>query len=162
MSVPEEKVHMVVRLDHLSLAVSDLDAAIAFFCEGLGFTTHFIERGMTDQIASMLGLPEAGCDIAQLIGGSGDTRLELIAFRHGQVGGAASHPMTPGMGHIAFRVDEFEATLARLYALGAEQLGAITQFEAGKGVYLRTPFHAFLEVQEAWRPEGAAIAGGNA
>ncbi|MBS3649383.1 VOC family protein [Pseudaminobacter sp. 19-2017] len=153
---------MAVRLDHLSLAVSDLDAAITFFCEGLGFITHFIERGMTGQIASMLGLPEAGCDIAQLVCGGGDVRLELIAFRHEQVGRTLSHPMTPGMGHVAFRVDQFEATLARLYVLGAEQLGAITQFEAGKAVYLRTPFHAFLEVQEASRPESAAIAGGNA
>lgn len=153
---------MAVRLDHLSLAVSDLDAAIAFFCEGLGFTLHFIERGMTAQIASMLGLPEADCDIAQLAGGGGDTKLELIAFRHGQVGRATSHPITPGMGHVAFKVDEFEAALARLHALGAEQLGAVTQFKAGKAVYLRTPFHAFLEIQEASRSESAAIAGGDA
>lgn len=140
---------MTACLDHFSLAVSDLDAAIAFFHEGFGFTTHFIERGMTGQIASMLGLPDAGCDIAQLAGGNMDVRLELIAFRHGQVGSPPSHPMTPGMGHVAFKVEAFEATLARLQALGAVQLGAVTQFEAGKAVYLRTPFGAFLEIQEA-------------
>ncbi len=153
---------MAVRLDHFSLAVSDLDAAIDFFCNGLGFTQYFVERGMTGQIASMLGLPDAGCDIAQLEGKGEGVRLELIAFRHGEVGRASSHPMSPGMGHVACRVDEFESTLARLLALGAEQLGSVTQFEAGKAVYLRTPFHAFLEIQEGANPEIAHIAGGDA
>jgi catechol 2,3-dioxygenase-like lactoylglutathione lyase family enzyme len=159
MSVPEGKVHMAVRLDHLSLAVSDLEAAIAFFREGFGFAPHFIEHGMTDQIASMLGLPGAGCDIAQLTGGGADTKLELIAFRHERVGRAPSHPMTPGMGHVALKAEAFEATLERLCELGARPLGAVTQFEDGKAVYLSTPFGAFVELQEAAPRKPTASAG---
>ncbi len=66
-----------------------------------------------------------------------------------RIGEAAAHPMTPGMGHVALKADDFEATLERLKQLGAEPLGNITDFSAGRSVYLRTPFGAFLELEEA-------------
>lgn len=140
---------MPTTIDHLSLAVSDLEPAIAFFSQGFGFEVHFVERGMTGQIASMLGLPETSCDLAQLVLGDGGSKLELIAFRHRDIGQPASHPMTPGMGHIALKTDDFEATLARLEQLGAEPLGDVTQFSDGRSIYLKTPFQAFIELEEA-------------
>lgn len=140
---------MTLDIDHFSLAVSDLEEAIAFFSRGFGFEVHFVEWRMTHQIASMLGLEGASCDLAQLTLGDGGPKLELIAFRHDAIGVAASHPMTPGMGHIALKADDFEATLERLEQLGAEPLGNVTDFSAGRSVYLRTPFNAFLELEEA-------------
>jgi catechol 2,3-dioxygenase-like lactoylglutathione lyase family enzyme len=154
MGVPHQKTQSVVLLDHASLAVSDLNEAIGFFSAGFGFITHFVEWGMTSQIASMLGLADAVCDIAQLNIGNGGTRLELIAFRQSQVDRPTSHPTSPGMGHICLRVTAFEGTLLRLKELGARQLGSITQFEEGRAVYLGTPFGAFIEVQE-WSPESS-------
>ncbi|MGE3877279.1 MAG: VOC family protein [Parvibaculaceae bacterium] len=140
---------MTFDVDHFSLAVSDLEAAITFFSQGFGFKQHFVERGMTGQIASMLGLGGASCDLAQLVLGDGGPRLELIAFRHDAVGAAPSHPMTPGMGHLALKTCDFATTLDRLRRLGAEPLGDITQFSEGRSVYLRLPFGAFLELEEA-------------
>jgi hypothetical protein len=32
--------------------------------------------------------------------------------------------------------------------MGAELVGSITQFEKGRSVYLRTPFGAFIEIEE--------------
>ncbi len=148
---------MTLDIDHFSLAVSDLEKAIAFFSRGFGFDVHFVEWGMTHQIASMLGLEGASCDLAQLALGDGGPRLELIAFRHAGIGEASSHPMSPGMGHVALKADDFEATLERLKQLGAEPLGNITDFSAGRSVYLRTPFGAFLELEEV-PPRQAASA----
>lgn len=140
---------MTSSIDHFSLAVSDLEKAIAFFSSGFGFEVHFVEWGMTHQIASMLGLEGASCDLAQLTLGDRGPRLELIAFRHDGIGEARSHPMTPGMGHVALKADDFEGTLERLEQLGAEPLGSITEFSEGRSIYLRTPFGAFLELEEA-------------
>jgi catechol 2,3-dioxygenase-like lactoylglutathione lyase family enzyme len=140
---------MPATVDHLSLAVSDLEAAIVFFSQGFGFKVHFVERDMTDQIVSMLGLPGASCDLAQLTLDDGPTKLELIAFRHEEVGAPASHPMTPGMGHVALKAGDFEARLARLKQMGAEPLGDVTRFSDGRAIYLKTPFGAFLELEEA-------------
>lgn len=145
---------MTIDIDHFSLAVSDLEAAIGFFSQGFGFEVHFVERGMTRQIASMLGLEGASCDLAQLTLNGGVPKLELIAFRHEGIGKASSHPMTPGMGHVALKTADFEATLARLKALGAEAVGDITDFSEGRSIYLRTPFHAFIELEEV-RPDKA-------
>lgn len=140
-------------LDHLSLAVADLEAAMAFFSEGFGFRVQFVEWGMTDQIASMLGLAGASCDIAQMALDEGEIKLELIAFRHEQAGRAPAFPAAPGMGHIALKVEDFDECLDKLRRLGAGLLGEITEFSAGRAVYLTTPFGAFLELQEARAPQ---------
>jgi hypothetical protein len=95
----------------------------------------------------MLGLSGASCDLAQLWLPGGPT-LELIAFKHEETGEARRWPMAPGMGHIAIRAGHFDAKLAELVALGASPLGVVTQFSAGRAVYLATPGGAFLELQE--------------
>jgi len=137
------------------MAVRDIDAATAFFAEGFGFSVRFAEREMTDQIASMLGLPGASCDLVQMEHESGGPRLELIAFRHGEVGEGGPRPIAPGMAHIAFRIDSFEQALERLERLGARRVGRVTQFAAGRSVYLVTPFGAFLELEEGMAAESA-------
>jgi len=136
-----------VRLDHASLAVTDLDAAIGFFSEGLGLTLAFQERGMTDQIASMLGRPGATCDLAQLVIPGTEARLEVIAF-HGHPAPGEPAPITPGQGHTAFRVAGFDVVVARLERLGATRLGAVTEFSDGRSVYLITPVGAVIEIEE--------------
>src|SRR4051794_3685334 len=139
---------MDIRWDHASLAVSDIDAGIAFFGEAFGFGVAFLERGMGDQIASMLGLPDATCDLVQLDLPGGGPRLELIAFRTGSEGGPPARPVSPGTGHLALRVADFDATVAKACALGARPVGAVTRFSDGRSVYLATPFGAFLELEE--------------
>jgi catechol 2,3-dioxygenase-like lactoylglutathione lyase family enzyme len=150
---PWNQCRMTASLDHMSLAVSDITVAVAFFAEAFGFEVAFIERGMTEQIASMLGLKGAECDLAQLALPTGGPRLELITFKPATAGPGAVRPSAPGMAHVAFRTGDFEATLARLRTLGAYPLGDVTTFSQGRAVYLSTPFGAFLELQEA-RPHG--------
>ncbi len=139
--------------DHASLAVSTIDPAIAFFEAGFGFRVTFVERGMSGQIASMLGHPGATCDLVQLTLPDGGPKLELIAFS-GTLRPSTSQaeplglPVPPGAGHVAFRSTTFDATLRRLLHLGAERVGAVTNFSDGRSVYLRTPFGAFVELEE--------------
>ena len=87
---------------HSSLAVSDLDAAIAFYRDAFGYEVAFEERGMSDQIADMAGIEGLTCDLAQLRSALGDHVLELIAFHPPERGTppleAAS--LRPGAAHI--------------------------------------------------------------
>ena len=140
---------MSVKIDHASLAVSDIDAAIKFFVDGLGCQVDFLEYGMSDQIASMLGDAGSTCDLAQLKVDSSGVKIELIAFRPATANDhPARRPVAPGMGHAALRVQDFDAVVERLMKLGAQSLGSITQFSSGRSVYLLTPVGAFLEIEE--------------
>lgn len=140
---------MRVEIDHASLAVSDIDEAVRFFSEGLGCQVDFVEYGMSDQIASMLGDAGATCDLAQIKVGSTGVKLEVIAFRPAAAKeNPARMPVAPGMGHVALRVRDFDSVVDRLKGLGAKPLGAITKFSSGRSIYLLTPVGAFIEIEE--------------
>jgi len=139
---------MKARWHHVSVAVTDVDVGMRFFADAFGFQVGFLERGMRGQIATMLGLPDAACDLVQLEHPGFPFRLELIAFRTGAECAVPPRPVSAGMGHLAVQVEDFAGTLARLKALGAEPVGAVTHFNEGDAIYLRTPFGVFLEVEQ--------------
>src|SRR3569623_2365199 len=82
----KEGAMQVTAWHHTSLAVADLDRAIAFYAAAFGYRIAFLERGMAGQIREMTGAPGLTCDIAQLQAPSSSHVLELIAF-HGQGSG---------------------------------------------------------------------------
>src|SRR5260370_32842065 len=114
---------MQIVLDHASFAVTDIDLAIAFLSEAFGFNVTFIERGMTGQIASMLGMPKARCDLAQLGLGGSAVKIEVIRFEPGAELSQPSRPIARGMGHLALRLGGFDSALAKVQALGDRLLG---------------------------------------
>lgn len=131
---------------HTSLAVDDLDRAMSFYREVLGFEVVFQERGMRDQIRSITGLPQVTCDIAQLHAPRSPHTLELIAF-HGVPPALTAHaPTAPGAAHVSFAVPDLERTIAEIAARGGQLLGEVTRFDAGSSVYCREPAGSFLEL----------------
>lgn len=131
---------------HTSLAVADIDRAVAFYRAAFGYEVLFEERGMAAQIASMTGVPGLVCDLVQLRSPISGHVLELIAFKGQGTGGPK--PLQPGMAHVAFYVDDLQETLAKVERLGAVRLGDITQFDEGRSVYVREPAGSFLELEE--------------
>src|SRR5690606_7735852 len=69
------------RWHHTSLAVTDIDLAVAFYRDAFGFEVLFEERGMAAQIASMTGVPDLVCDLVQMRSVLSEQVLEFIAFR---------------------------------------------------------------------------------
>ena len=136
---------------HSSLAVSDLDKAMNFYCRAFGFELDFSEKGMSDQIASIVGQEGVTCDIAQLRNSQSEHILELIAFHVPRSASMASldRPMAPGMAHVAFYVEDLDAMMRQVEALGAVRLGEITQFSDGRSVYYREPAGSFFEMEQA-------------
>ena len=146
---------------HTSLAVRDLDVATAFYRDAFGCELLFRERGMSRQIASMTGIDGLTCDLAQLRCARSEQVLELIAFRPPPPAGALppqSAPLRPGAAHVAFAVEDLDAALASVEALGAARLGRITEFSEGRSVYCREPAGSFFEMEEL-RAAPAAGAG---
>ena len=142
--------------DHSSLAVSELDTAIAFYRELLAFEVDFAERGMNAQVASITGVPGLVCDLAQLQSPVTAHTLELIAFRPPPDAPAGHGPLRPGQGHAAFRVPDLEAALAEVERLGGQVLGDLTRFENGRSAYCREPGGSYIELTE---PAGPAAHG---
>jgi methylmalonyl-CoA/ethylmalonyl-CoA epimerase len=107
--VPE---HLLTAIDHVGIAVPDLDEAVAFYRERFGLRPVHEETN-----------EEQGVREAMLAVGDGETRIQLLA------------PLTPestiakfigrngpGLQQLAFRVDDVEAVSATLRERGLRLL----------------------------------------
>jgi len=97
---------VILSLDHIAIAVDDLQAAIRRFADDLGLElagTEDVEAART----STAFLPVSG------------TRIELVHPLRGE-GPIALHleKRGPGLHHLCFRVDDVEAEMERLRGLG--------------------------------------------
>ena len=103
---------MFRRIDHVGIAVADLDAAVAWYAETFGV------RSVHEEVNEEQGVREA-----MLAVGDGDTRIQLLA------------PLTPestiakfigrsgpGLQQLAFRVADVEAVSATLRERGLRLL----------------------------------------
>jgi catechol 2,3-dioxygenase-like lactoylglutathione lyase family enzyme len=137
----------VVAWEHSSLAVAGFDRALDFYRAAFGYELVFEDRGMTDLIERVAGVPGLECDLAQLRLPGSEHILELIAFRAPPAEGS----VRPPSGHVAFQVADLDHALAEVLRLGAEQLGEVTAFPEGRSVYCREPAGSVFELSEVPR-----------
>lgn len=107
-----------VRVSHVGLAVSDLEASLRFYTEGLGFETGpRFEAG--DDVAAVSEVAAPVRTTSQYMTKDG-FRLELLGWDAPGVQGVPSKARNQlGLTHLCFEVDDIDATEARLMALGA-------------------------------------------
>ncbi len=121
----------IKRLDHISVVVDDLPAAIAFFTV-LGMTREGempVEGPWVDRVNGLEGVQ---IDIVMMQTPDGHGRLELTKFRNPQLvesEPAIAPPNTLGLRSVMFAVDSLDETVARLRANGAELVGEVVQYE---------------------------------
>jgi methylmalonyl-CoA/ethylmalonyl-CoA epimerase len=97
---------MLERIEHIALAVEDLEAAIAHYRDVWGAEAVHRER-VDDQGVEEVMLP-VGDSFLQLLGATGpDTIVGRFLQRRGE-----------GLHHIAYEVEDLEATLAELKEKG--------------------------------------------
>jgi len=106
---------MITRLDHIAIAVPDLDAAIRRFCDDMGLTLAGTEDVVSAQTKTAF-IPVPG------------TRLELVHPLDGK-GAIQKHLDKRGGGlhHICFETDDIEADMKRLAGLGYRLLSDTPQ-----------------------------------
>jgi catechol 2,3-dioxygenase-like lactoylglutathione lyase family enzyme len=133
---------MTLRLDHTSIVVDDLDAAIAFFAE-LGMEEEGrarIEGPVVDRVNALEGI---SVDIAMLRTSDGLGKLELTKFHAPAVIDPEPRNAlgnTLGLRSIMFAVDDIDAAVAGLRKHGGELIGELAQFEQSYRLcYMRGP-----------------------
>jgi catechol 2,3-dioxygenase-like lactoylglutathione lyase family enzyme len=121
----------IKRLDHVSVVVEDLPAAIAFFT-ALGMTRQGEARVEGPWVDRVNGLEGVRVDIVMMRTPDGHGRLELTKFRNPElveVEPAVAPPNTLGLRSVMFAVESVDDTVARLRAHGGELIGEVTQYE---------------------------------
>jgi catechol 2,3-dioxygenase-like lactoylglutathione lyase family enzyme len=140
----------IQRMEHVGIVVDDLAAATAFFVE-LGLKPQgegSVEGGWVDRIVGLEGVRAA---FAMLETPDGDGRLELVKFHAPSGPGADRHAPanTPGLRHLAFRVDDLDAVLAGLRAHGGELVGEVERYgDIYRLCYVRGPEGIIVELAE--------------
>jgi len=141
----------IKRLDHVSVVVDDLDAAIAFFTT-LGMSVEGempIEGPWVDRVNGIEGVR---VDIVMMRTPDGHGRLELTKFRNPElveVQPAIAPPNALGLRSVMFAVESVDDTVARLRTHGAELLGEVVQYEDKYRLcYMRGPAGIIVALAE--------------
>ncbi|MEU7173654.1 VOC family protein [Micromonospora tulbaghiae] len=129
-------------MDHVSVVVDDLPAAIAFFTE-LGMEVEGetpVEGAWVDRVNGMDGVR---VDIAMMRTPDGHGKLELTRFRAPALVAAEpsdAPPNTLGLRSVMFAVNDVDDTVARLRAHGGELIGEVADYgDVYRLCYLRGP-----------------------
>lgn len=131
---------MSIKLENVGIAVSDLEAAIAFFTD-LGLTVLGRDTVRGDWADTAVGLDGNHVKIAMLQTPDGHGRLELFEYLHPDA--IETHPTRPneiGMHRVAFSVDDLDAALEVAARHGSRPLRGVATYEdAYKLTYVRGP-----------------------
>ncbi len=97
---------MIKKINHVAIAVSDIDAALEFWRDGLGLNVDHIED-VPSQKATVVFIPVGESEVELVRPTADDTGVaKFLAERGG------------GMHHLCLEVDDIAATLADLKAKG--------------------------------------------
>ncbi len=141
----------IKRMDHVSVVVDDLSAAIAFFTT-LGMTREgemLVEGPWVDRVNS---LENVQVDIVMMRTPDGHGRLELTKFRNPKlvaIDPAIAPPNTLGLRSVMFTVESVDDAVTRLRANGAQLIGEVVQYEdMYRLCYMRGPAGIIVALAE--------------
>jgi catechol 2,3-dioxygenase-like lactoylglutathione lyase family enzyme len=146
---------MILGINHVSMSVPDLQKAVHFYCDLLGFekleTMSWTAGSSTSATAAkILQVSGTAADAVQLRGPN--LLLEFFQFREGNP--KPQDPERPvidhGITHFCLAVQDLDKEYARLKAAGVKFLGVPTRIAPGlRTVYGRDPFGNIIEFEEA-------------
>lgn len=110
---------MIAKVDHIGVAVANLDETLKFYTDALGLELHGTET-VAEQKVKVAFLPV------------GDTEIELLESTEPD-GPIAKFIEAKGQGiqHIAFRVDDIEKALEDMKAKGVRLIDEKPRYGAG-------------------------------
>ena len=141
----------IKRMDHVTLVVEDLPAAIAFFTTlGMGLEGETSVEG--PWVDRLCGLEGTQAEIAMMRTPDGHGRIELTKYRNPEVvrpEPAIAPPNTLGLRQIMFEVEDLDDTITRMRAHGADLLGEVIQSQdLYKLCYMRGPAGIIVALAE--------------
>lgn len=114
---------MLIRLDHIGIAVQDMQDALQFFQDALGMNLDHIaleEGGKT----SVAFLPVGGSEVELVQPQESESGLAKFLAKRGE-----------GIHHICFEVDDIDGALSQLKAHGAQLIDETPRVNAGGTKY---------------------------
>ena len=147
---------MINGIVHAGITVSDMEKSIKFYRDVLGLKVVKVEEEKGTR-GERLGVPGAVIQVVMLETSNG-AGMELIEYKKPAPPNKYGLPVN-GLGqvHIAFKVDDIEAQIAKMEAAGVEFIGG-SQYETiedgpltgWKWIYFKDPDGTNLElIQEA-------------
>jgi catechol 2,3-dioxygenase-like lactoylglutathione lyase family enzyme len=142
---------MILGYDHTSFTVADIDRAVVFWRDAMGFALDDLSAREGDWLGSVVGVPGARCRIAHLHGHG--LHLEFIQYLEPVGTDVTGPPHRPGTAHLAFLVEDIETAARRMLEGGASEQGRITRCSSGAAagclaVYLKDPNGIIVELVE--------------
>lgn len=141
---------MIRAIRHTGLVVADLERALYFWCEVLGFTVAKRMDEAGPHIDAMMGLSDVRVTTAKLAAPDGNL-VELLHFSsHADRPAWEGTPYSTGFTHIALTVDDLDALIPRLLEAGV-RFPAPPQYSPdgyAKVTYARGPEGVLLELVE--------------
>ena len=144
-----------IRYTHTNVIARDWRALAAFYESVFGCRQVGPERDLSgewvDSLTAIRGAHVTGAHLLLPGHGEDGPTLEVFAYEPGAPGEPG--PVNrPGLGHLAFHVDDVEATLAAVLATGGSTLGEVVHREYPElgtlaAVYARDPEGNILELQ---------------
>jgi catechol 2,3-dioxygenase-like lactoylglutathione lyase family enzyme len=150
---------MILAVDHINLVVADLERSVDFYTRVLGFKETRRARLSGDWIEKIIGLRSVRAEVAYVVAPAGEPRIELLSFEspQGEPHGANSVANTPGLRHLALRVDDIASAVEQLRAEGVAVLCepvrvpvGVVRHDAGEKTlcYFLDPDGVLLELTE--------------
>ncbi|MBA3310619.1 MAG: methylmalonyl-CoA epimerase [Nocardioidaceae bacterium] len=100
--------HLITAIDHVGIAVADLDEAVAFYAENFGFSVVHREVNESQDVReALLAVGDSGACLQLLAPLSADSAITRFLARSG-----------PGMQQLAYRVQDIEAAMDAVRAQG--------------------------------------------
>lgn len=119
----------VLGFNHTNFTVSDLDRAIAFFTEGLGFELLSRASRSPKLIARMTALPEPEIEVA-FVQGPGH-RIELIQYHAPTPAKVQGRLCDAGSAHVALDVPDVGAAVEAAGRYGFSLVGEVIAIDDG-------------------------------
>ena len=131
---------MAIKLENVGIAVSDIDATIAFFTD-LGLTVLGRDTISGEWADTAVGLDGNHAKIAVLQTPDGQGQLELFEYIHPDaIQTEPTRPNEIGMHRVAFSVDDLDEALEIAAKHGCHPLRGVATYEdVYKLTYLRGP-----------------------
>ena len=137
--------------DHMTIAVEDLDGAVAFFGL-LGFTQTHAVVVSGEEMSRYMGIPDWEADhvTLELRGAVTHQEVQLLRFHRPapRADPDAADLARLGFNHICFAVGDLDATVARLLDAGLHLRSDVLEFHDRRLVFVSGPGGVTIELAE--------------
>lgn len=139
---------MIVGIHHVAIGVSDIEKALTFYTEGLGF--EVVQRSHvknSPKAEKAMGIAAIDAKMAMLK--TSNAFIELWQYSHPASKDPRSGPSDYGYPHLALQVDDIQDEYDRLKTHGMEFVGEVVHFEdRTSAIYGRAPCGNIIELYE--------------